>query len=243
MELFARPILPYVDNGLEEATNFAPQDAELEIPREVLNDIQEWLQTNTSSVLWVEGPVFPSDLSPVAFRVWAVMADAGIPSICFYDQQRYPDPHRIGVIEAGIVCLLYTLVDQLIHQLPSVIETEEDMDNAFLSKLDGSWASTEFALEVIRRFLSYAPPSIVLVIHGLEALEGRTTRDVMGQLVDIIREQSFVTVVKAFFTTNGMSQVLGDKTVGIERVDASRMSQGRPGRILRGAGSLDEMWM
>lgn len=146
------------------------------------------------------------------------MTDAGIPYLCFFKQLRYPNPNNLGVSEASIICLLYTLISHLINQLPSVIQAEYVMDSALFSKLDGSWASTEFALEVIRRFLGHAPSSLVIVIHSLEALDCRTTGSVLAQLMDIIREQGSVTVVKAFFSTNGMSQVLGFKTTGTERV-------------------------
>lgn len=236
MELFTQEILPFVNNGVEEATKGARQDAGLRVPSHLLNLVQPWVQTNASSILWVQGPGHPSDLSPIALRAWAVMADAGIPSICFFDQRRFPNPNKLDVREAGAVCLLYTLINQLVHQLPSVIETDEVMDEAYFESLDGSWASTEFALDVIRRFLTYAPSCLVLVIHGLDRLEGRTTRDTLGQLLDIIREQSSTTVVKAFFSTDGFSRVLGDKTVYSERVDASRMGQVR-------SGSLQDMRM
>lgn len=242
LELFVHSIRPFANNGLEEATRFARQDPGQRFPSEVMNDIQQWLKANTSSLLWVEGPAFPSDLSPVALRVWAVIAGAWIPSICFFDQQHYPDQHQAGVREAGTICLLYSLIGQLINQLPSVIETEYIMDAAYFGGLDGSWASSQFALEVISRLLGYAPPSLVLVIHGLEALEGRRTQSIISQLVDIIREQSSLTVVKAFFSTNGMSQVLGNKMTGTERINAVRMGQAGPSRSLPGGSYLDEIF-
>lgn len=82
---------------------------------------------------------------------------------------------------------------------------------------------------------------MVLIIHGLDAIDGRTTRKVLRQLINIVREQSCRTVVKSLFTTKGMSQSLGDKTSMSERVDASRMVQDHPGRSLAGAGSLSDL--
>lgn len=89
--------------------------------------------------------------------------------------------------------------------------------------------SSEFALEVIRRLLSYTPSSLILVIHGLEALGGKMTQSDIRQLVEIIRDKSYVAVVKAFFSTNGISQVWEDRTTETERIDAFRMVQDRLG--------------
>lgn len=100
---------------------------------------------------------------------------------------------------------------------------------------------TAHALDALRLLLGFAPPSMMLVIHGLDDIDGRTTRKVLKQLIDIVREQSSRTVVKSLFTTNGMSQSLGDKTSMRERVDESRMVQDRPERSLPGAGSLSDL--
>lgn len=127
------------------------------------------------------------------------------------------------------------------NQLPPVIETEEELGQEYFAKLDGSWQSASFALSTVRQFLQFAPPSLVFVIHGLETLESKETRSTLGGLIDILREQADKSVVKVLFTTNGMCRVLGKKTTPRERVDASRMAQGRPGRLLKGSSSLREL--
>lgn len=241
IETFAASLEPYVGNGVEEAVKFARQDSGTSVPSEVASDIQEWLKGNKSAFLWVEGPVSPCDLSPTAIRVLTVLNAASIPTVSFFDQRRYPNPHKLDFKEAGVICLLYTLISQSILQIPSVIETEEILGDAYFRRLDGSWASTAHALEVLRLLLGFSPPSMVLVIHGLDAVDGRTTRKVLKQLIDMIREQSSRTVVKCLFTTNGMSLSLGDKTSMRERVDASRMMQDRPWRSLPGAASLSDL--
>lgn len=211
------------------------------MPSEVVSDIQKWLEGDISAVIWVEGLVSLCDLSSTAIRVLAVLNGASIPDVSFFDQQKYPNPHRLDFKEAGAICLLYTLISQSILQVPSVIETEETLDDAYFARLDSSWASTTHALNFLQLLLSFAPPSMVFVIHGLDAIDGRSTRKVLKQLIDIVREQSSRTVVKSLFTTNGMSQSLGDKMSMSERVDASRMVQDRPGRSLPGADSLSDL--
>ncbi|KAG8158199.1 hypothetical protein KVR01_011960 [Diaporthe batatas] len=240
IEGFTVSIEPYVNNGVKEAIEFS-QDSGTSLPSEVVSDIQEWLQGDKSAFLWVEGPVSPCDLSPTAIRVLAVLDKVGIPCISFFDQEKYHNPHRLDFKESGVICLLYALINQSILQMESVIETAETLDDAYFARLDGSWASTAPALDTLRLLLSFAPPSMVIVIHGLDAVDGRATRKVLTQLIDIIREQSSRTVVKSLFTTNGMSQSLGGGISRRERVDASRMVQDRPRRSLPGAGSLSDL--
>ena len=231
----------WVANGIQEAVRAAPQNSIALIPTEVLNKVQQWLSTRTSSLLWVEGPVFPSDLSPTALRVCSVLVNERIPCIPFFHLRRYHNPWKLDHGQAGVVCLLYTLIHELVYQLPSVIHSDIVLDESYFVALDGSWKSTARALDIIRAFLTHKSSGIVFVISGLEAVDDRATRPVLKDLVDIIRDHSSKTVVKTLFVTNGMSQTLGSKTTTGERVDASRLAQSRPGRPLRGGSSLNEL--
>lgn len=110
------------------------------MPSEVVSENQEWLKGNTSAFLWVEGPVSPCDPSPTAIRVLTVLKGASILTVSFFDQRKYSNPQKLDFQEAGVICLLYTLISQSILQIPSVIESEETLDEAYFGKLDGSWA-------------------------------------------------------------------------------------------------------
>lgn len=241
LEDFAQSLQAHVDNGVSQALRLSLEDSTQFIPREVLQEIQQWLQKNSSSLLWVEGPVFPADLSPTALRVWGVVSAANIPCTSFFNQNRYNDPQNLGQMQAGAICLLYTLITQLIYQLPSVIEAEKKLGEDEFAKLNGSWESQISAMEILRHLLSYAPPSLVIIIHGLEGIESKATQIVLGHLVDVFREQSTKSVVKVLLTTNGMCHVLGKKTGHHERVNAERMSQGRAGYQLPESGHLIEL--
>lgn len=217
------------------------QDPDMLIPTEVLIRIQDWLGTATSSFLWIEGPGFPSDLSPTSLHVCSVLVNQSIPCIPFFDRQRYHNPWRLEVGQAGVVCFLYTLINDLICQLPSVIGSGIVLDQELFSLLDGSWTSIEQALTVIQALLAHINSGIVFVFNGIEAVDDSKTCGILKNLIQIIRDHSSKAVVKTLFITNGMSQALGQRTTYDERVDASRPGYDRPGRPPRGGSSLSQL--
>lgn len=234
-------ITPFADNGVQDAIKNVRQDHGAVVPTEVLHRVQQWLASKTSTLLWVEGQVFPSDFSPLALRVCSVLLNSSIPCISFFNRRRYHNPWKLEVSQAGVVCLLYTLIQDLVYQLPSVVTSEIVMEAAYFAPLDGSWASTKHALDMISQFFSYLSSGMVIVINGLEVLDDKETRKVLKELIDIIRDQGSKTTLKTIFLTNGMSQALGMKAIGAERVDASRFAVDRPTRPLRGGSSLSEL--
>jgi hypothetical protein len=212
---------------------------DITMPQDVLSDVQRWLKLNVSSLLWVEGPIFPSDLSPVALRVSMVTSDTGIPCVSFFDKRRYFFAKLKKYKEAGLISLLYSLIIQLVNLLPPQFETDLDFDEKRFSELDGTLSSVEQALGIIQELLSLAPASIVCIVDGIQAFECRETRKHMQRLVDILRDRGSETVVKALFTTDGMSHALAAKLNGRgERVIVSEMIPGRPSR---GGSTLNDL--
>lgn len=241
IEDLSQSLLAYVNNGVSQMLEMGVQNHMQSLPSDVLDKVQEWLQKKTSSFLWVEGPPAPSDLSPTALRVWAVTSSAQIPYICFFSQEDVFESNEADYEKAGVICLLYTLINQLIRYLPSVIPSSQILNDDYFSRLDGSWESTTFALDTIRHFLAHSPSSLVIVLHGLEDIEGKETRSLLRDFIGVIREQSSQTVIKVLFTTNGMSHVLGENTELHEQADATRMAQETSRRLLRGSSSLSEL--
>jgi hypothetical protein len=185
--------------------------------------------------------VFPSNLTPAALRVLAVITEAGIPCIYFFDQARYKNPTKLATKEAGLICLPYYLIRRLVNQLPSNFETEQNFNEEQFSKLDRTMNSVGSALELIRALLGHAQNSMVFIINGIRARESKTARSALEDVVEIIRQRSSKTAIKVIFTTDGMPQILGEKVKSRERVDASRLVQARLGGLLRGSSSLSDL--
>ncbi|KAB5586252.1 hypothetical protein GE09DRAFT_1235505 [Coniochaeta sp. 2T2.1] len=234
----------FAENGKDETIRSFASSPHNSIPHNVLADIQRWLKLTTSALLWVEGPGYASDLSPTALRVCIVTSDAGIPCISFFDKRRYRLSSSKGITypEAGLISLLYSLVSQLVNTLPVVFHTETTFEDEDFSQLDGSPASIDAALEIIRKLLLHAPPVLMCVIDGVQAFDTKELRPHIRRLVDILRDQGTRTVVKVIFTTDGMSRALAKKIKLRERVNASEMdNQERPGSPSKGYSSLSVM--
>ncbi|KAK4230040.1 hypothetical protein QBC38DRAFT_384886 [Podospora fimiseda] len=186
--------------------------------------LQQWLRLDKSAILWVEGAVFPADLSPTALRVSIVTTEAGIPCISFFDKPRYSFPpfsKPLSQKQAGLIALLCSFICQLVNVLPPVFESRLDFNRERFAKVDGSSDSLRPSLDIIKDFLSYVPPSLVCVVDGLQAIEDRETVPYLERFVSILREQGQKTVVKVLFTTDGMSLTLAKKTKGQERFNVA----------------------
>ncbi|KAK3991381.1 hypothetical protein QBC44DRAFT_323547 [Cladorrhinum sp. PSN332] len=241
IEQHAQSLTSFTKDGRAEAHRSLNTPAGASIPQELLSMLQRWLRQDKTDFLWVEGAIFPADLSPTALRVSLVTSEAGIPCVSFFDKPRYATTRASSLSQkqAGLVALLYSVISQLVNTLPPVFETELNFDKDRFAKLDGTAESIKSALETIKQLLSYAPPSLVCVIDGIQTLESRReTVSYLEELVDILREQGSKTVVKVLFTTDGMSLSLAEKIKRMERVSASSMAQRRPGGPARGQMSL-----
>ena len=217
------------------------------IPEEVSTRIQAWIQNRTSQLLWVEGPVAMdsgSSLSLTALRIYEVTMKAEIPCVAFFCKRRYrfmsPESTTSG---ASLMALLYTVMDQLINLLPATFESETKLT---LEKLEsnptGAITGASAALDMIEQLLSYAPPTVTLIIEGLEMVNDMTELSHLVRLIELIRTTGGdEKIFKVLLTTNGNSRALGRAMHWRERVDGSRFAQGRPGRLLRGATNLSEI--
>ncbi|KAK3376252.1 hypothetical protein B0T24DRAFT_718644 [Lasiosphaeria ovina] len=249
----AQQLQEFVSSGRDEAITSTEGKLGTRILSETVNRIQSWLESEASEFLWVEGYIFPCDLTPTALRITACMFEAGIPCVYFFDQDTYPSilSPKSGRAqpreETALVCLLYTLIDQLVTLLPTTFTSDTDLglgEQAF-QELNGTMESADLALQVIQALIAHAPNHLVVVIDGVLDLESEsaTTWPYFEELVDILRRESRrEKLFKVLVTTNGMSPFLCEALEEDEREVASNMAvQFRHGRRLQGTNSVDDV--
>ncbi|OIW23050.1 hypothetical protein CONLIGDRAFT_147201 [Coniochaeta ligniaria NRRL 30616] len=144
--------------------------------------------------------------------------------------RRHPSSSSSGLTEkkAGLVNFLYSLTYKLVNVLPDVFHACLGLGVEDFKKLDGSMASVEPALEMIRLLLSIRQPlpdsdlptaaPLICAIDGIQALEDQETIPHIETLVDILREQSAKADVIVLFTTDGVSVALASKLKAGERI-------------------------
>ncbi|KAK8099600.1 uncharacterized protein PG998_012841 [Apiospora kogelbergensis] len=215
----------FTDDGRDELKNILRGTTSPMIPEEVSTRIQSWIQNRTSQLLWVEGPVAMdsgSSLSLTALRIYEVTMKAEIPCVAFFCKRRY----RFMSPESTT-----SVMDQLINLLPATFESETRLT---LEKIEsnptGAISGASVALDMIEQLLSYAPPTVTLVIEGLEMVNEMTELSHLVRLIELIRTAGGdEKVFKVLLTTNGNSRALGRAMHWRERVDGSRFAQGDQG--------------
>ncbi|CCC14419.1 hypothetical protein SMACR_09200 [Sordaria macrospora] len=256
----------YLEDGRTDVARQQKSSLSAILPREVVIHLQTWISEFKSSIRWVVGtPVSPfgSGLSVAALRLCDVSSEIGIPCISFICKQMYnfASPSstnmkgkrfRLDLQEAGLIALLYSVITQLIYLLPDEpFPINPVLDRSNFEQLDGSMASAPVALRIIRELATYAPPSLIWVIDNLQLTESTTTMPHLREFIAFLREQTSATELsdeggtqrlsKVCFTTDGNSFVLAEEVGVMERINASRISQRRPGTRLRGGQDVRDL--
>ncbi|XDG07409.1 hypothetical protein ABKA04_007024 [Annulohypoxylon sp. FPYF3050] len=154
---------PFIDGQRDNISNAMIADMPL-IPNEVAIDVQNWAQSQDSSLLWVEGPAyeaFGQALPSIGCRIWAISEDLSIPCIGFFAKTKYAFESRaMSMKDAGIVSMLYSIVAQLVIVVPEMFETVQGLQRNKLQELDGTIESIPTALEALKALLSVVEPGL-----------------------------------------------------------------------------------
>lgn len=221
-----------------------------QLPYEVVAEFSKWIQSPESKTIWVQGipPLSgKSALSVAAKQVRDHSLKLGIPCISYFFTPRHDvssaSREHIDQKNSKCIAMLYSVIFQLIQLLPHDFEAAHngEFGETQFQLLDGTLSSANLALKMIDTLLDHATPTLICVIDGIQWAESPTTVPYLQSFIDILRVQQAHRICKICFTTQGRSTALVDSVDVRERVDASRMAQGRPGSVLRGASSVHEL--
>ncbi|KAI0201139.1 hypothetical protein F4808DRAFT_469814, partial [Astrocystis sublimbata] len=242
---YADRLQPYVDDGLDLISRDGRPTARSILPNEVVREMQNWMASVQSQILWVEGPSLHGSeplLSMAALHTSSVAKNASIPCISYFctpstaRRRAVQSDQRLNHTEATCVSLLYSVIIQLCKYLPyDHIETTEFVRQ--LRRLDGSLQSLEIAIDVIQHLFTTLPPFTVWVLDRLPFGGARSTVPYMKRFIDILRFEHEHRVTKVLFTTEGNTPWLASNVGARERFVASRMALNRPGQQMPGAVS------
>ncbi|KAK7926600.1 hypothetical protein PG985_003598 [Apiospora marii] len=206
------------------------------IPNEVAMDIQRWLPTSESSILWVEGPAYgPFDqaLSSIGIRIQSTAEEVGINCISFFARTAYSFEDQLGSVKnAGIISMIYSIVSQMISIAPSSIPDTPDLMESGMGQLDGSLETISASLDILQTLLSHMEPGLVIVICGFNLVDSRENLPHLTKFVEILRDQPLERRVKALFISAGNCRALAGSIHRSQRSDASRLTLARPQRPL-----------
>lgn len=244
VELWASNLTSFlVDGRTDKGVNLQQKSM---LPKEVMEKIQTWVKVPSSRVLWIQGPIYATmaqQLSRAAIQLCDSILTAGMPCISFFPKSRYDfqqesSSSSVSSRETVLTAMLYSLVGQLVHLLPSEFESNSGINQKAFQDLDRSVGSIPAALQLIGLLLYHAPPHLIVIIDKLHLVDSQETRPILIRLSQLFRDLGSRQMVKVLYTTAGTCGALVQMTKLEERVNATRMVQLRPGQPLRGWSSM-----
>ncbi|KAI1338824.1 hypothetical protein F5Y15DRAFT_98862 [Xylariaceae sp. FL0016] len=233
LERTSRIIDGYIEDAKEDLLRETDLMSRPNIPEEVTTEVQRWLTEENNSFLWIEGSgedTADLPLTLLALHVYLITMRARIPIASFFSKDTYNSAGSAPSSDvAGLVALLYSLIGQLVLLVPMSFNATRALTESNFQMLDGELGSTDAALDIVEALLELSPPSLILVLNGLEIIESERTVKQLHRLLKSIRAQSKVKTLKLLLTTSGYC-VVADKNTDMnarEQVDAARFAQVR----------------
>ncbi|KAI0454811.1 hypothetical protein F5B21DRAFT_474335 [Xylaria acuta] len=238
LETFLPALAPLISSAKADPSWDTERASMPSIPIEVATDIKRSIQTPGSTILWVEGPAygpFEETLCSIGTGIWNEAEKSDIPCIGFFARVKYAFEPRAGSTKtAGLVSMLYTMIDQLIAMVPPTFPTTPSLADDAMGRLDGSVESIPASLETIRAMLSLINPGLVCVLCRFELVDSRETLPSLIEFVEILRDQPPERRCKTIIISAGNCRALASTTSKLQRSDASRLALGGHRSLLHG---------
>lgn len=210
--------------------------------KSVLEPLQEWLSASESRTLWVYGPAnasIPSDLSSTAEYVVSTITSVHLPLIA----------HRCRPEETEIealISMVYSLIFQLVWQLPNSFTTHRIFDSSRFVVLDRSIRTLDQALILMEDLLAEVPRLLVCVLDGVQMAEDgredvRGTGMFLDLFLEVLKESKESKILKILLTTDGFCHRLHRRLSSEEQVDAMNDAEQFAGQRKRGRVALTNL--
>lgn len=156
------------------------------IPATVATEIYNWMRTNPSLPLVVEGSRslgLPGRLTLISACCGSIAREHDIPAISHFCAA---SSHQSK--EAGLLGLVYSLIRQLIDLSPPMLDFDSncDLSTERFHRLNGTMSSWTDAVGILNTLLRYKPPVLFCVIDALDLLEDASTQHHIRTLVDML---------------------------------------------------------
>lgn len=166
----------------------AGSDIEVMTDENVATSLQKWVADPRSQVLAIGGS--PDTSNPVALVSGCcanLVRRSKVPAVSHFCTLPCRTTEGMSAREQGIISLAYSVIRQLIDQLPPILDccVSCDLSAERFNLLNGHLTSWKEVLSLIDILLHYAPPLLVLVIDGLDVLQGPSTSAHIQSLIRV----------------------------------------------------------
>ncbi|KAJ5194058.1 hypothetical protein N7472_006524 [Penicillium cf. griseofulvum] len=157
----------------------------------IVASLQQWATSSRSQALAVGGTQPTGSLHPVALisACYASFArQARLPVVSHFCALPTQEAKALNLQEQGLIALTYSIIRQLIDWLPPVVDSDAvlDLSAERFRQLDGTLTSWKAALSLVDTLLQSAPPLLVFIIDGLDAIHNSSTDGAIRDLVRVL---------------------------------------------------------
>ncbi|KAJ5373262.1 hypothetical protein N7517_005268 [Penicillium concentricum] len=157
----------------------------------IVASLQQWATSSRSQALAVGGTQPTASLDPVALisACYASFArQARLPVVSHFCALPDQEAKGLSLQEQGLVALTYSIIRQLIDWLPPLVDSDAvlDLSAERFRQLDGTLTSWKAALSLVDTLLQSAPPLLVFIIDGLDAIHNPSTDAAVRDLVRVL---------------------------------------------------------
>ena len=221
---------------------------------EAIKAIRDWSQSSSSQALWIRGrfqEIYPSDTTAIAVKVIDTARLMAIPFLCFFFDIDEDDEEKAqrtlanpceSPEEALAVDFVYSLIRQLIDQLPANVKLPGKRMKARLEKLDGSPDTILVALKILEELFSEAPATLLIIVDGIEKVAESDAELIVSKVLLMLQHLTTKVrgrkVTKVLYTTAGTSDALED--LDEDFLAKHEAEEGRPKHMKERLRSLED---
>lgn len=208
--------------------------------------IRDWSIAPGSMLLRIGGISeikYPSATSAISASVVRTASDLNFPLIhlfCGWSAKQK---------EASVISALYSLIRQLTNMIDALDEESLSFSSARFQELDGTIKTWDKAISTFSELLLNAPPTLFVIIDGIECLEGaQCHQEYINSLINVLGNQTdkhdlcgrISKRLKVLFTTAGPCASLNKidekvlRTIAMKRLSTKR----RPGEARLGRSQI-----
>ena len=195
---------------------------------EIALALERWWSEEQIVCLWIQGSpedVFEFSLSG---QMVAMARKANISVAAYFCQRLSPAGTALTQAEQ-IINLLYSLIYQLVHEIPLDYSGTIDFDPDRIAKLDGTLASLAPALSLFRYLLWIGPSPVLVIIDNFDLLDSSDDPELQSQvkvLLEILKSPIQIPgkVNKILLCTSEPSMALLTELEPENTADATQLS-------------------
>jgi hypothetical protein len=187
--------------------------AQLNIHENVFNALKKWSTSSTSQYLWIEGPPdveTPSQNTLTSMSLVGIAQKSKTAYVAYFAQQSSARiaADRPQYCSQALISLVYTLVSQLVDQLPAEFESEADLSEVRFTCLDATEERLSSAMQLLQDILEVTTGPLLCMIDGLQYLTYGASRETVASLRRLlellcVRDNPRYPVMRVCLTTDG----------------------------------------